>query len=105
MSRVTVVAKLKAKPDMVERVRAELMRMVEETHKEPGCINYDLHLAQDAPDTFLFYENWESQDSLDKHNETPHFKNLVAIAPEILAEEPEIKLYEMISSPKTCAVK
>ena len=39
MSKVTVIAKLKAKPGLEEKVRQELEVRVKETEKEPGCIN------------------------------------------------------------------
>ncbi|MBX9693271.1 MAG: antibiotic biosynthesis monooxygenase, partial [Cyanobacteria bacterium] len=45
MQRVTVVAKLIAKPGMEERALEEFKILVRETHKEPGCINYDLHVS------------------------------------------------------------
>ncbi len=100
MQRVTVVAKLVAKPGLESRVKKELLKMVEETHKEPGCINYDLHVRADDPKTFLFYENWVSQEALDEHMATPHFKHLKAVAADIFAADPEILLFELISEPK-----
>ena len=96
MPHVTVIAKLKAKPGLEKRVEKELERMVEETQKEAGCINYDLHRHLDEAGTFLFHENWESAEALDKHMQTPHFLNLTKIVDEILSEPPEISLFEKI---------
>lgn len=104
MSQVTVVAHLKAKPGMEERVRKELMKMVEETHKEPGCINYDLHCGVEDPRHFVFYENWTSQEALDKHLQTPHFLKLSKLVSELFSEAPQIMLFEMMSKPKPVAV-
>lgn len=101
MSRVTVIAKLKAKAGLESRVRKELEYMVEETEKEDGCINYDLHTNLDDPTTFLFHENWESKEALDKHMQTPHFLNLTKIADEILADEPEVQLFKQVKCSKT----
>lgn len=100
MSKVTVVAKLKAKPGMEERVQKELEHMVAETEKEPGCINYDLHRQIDEPGTFLFHENWESKEALDAHMQTPHFIHLGKIKAEILREEAEISLFEQVKCSK-----
>lgn len=96
---VTVVARLVAKAGMESRAKAELLKMVEESHKEPGCINYDLHVSKTDPRVFVFYENWVSQEELDKHNQTPHFLNLGSIKSEIFAEV-DVTTYEMISAPK-----
>lgn len=102
--KITVVARLKARDGMESRVKSELLKMVEETHKEPGCINYDLHSSIDDPKTFLFHENWESRAALDKHMQTSHFLRLSSLVPELFSEDPEIKLYELISSPKPASV-
>jgi quinol monooxygenase YgiN len=101
---VTVVARLVAKAGLESRVKSELLKMVEETHKEPGCINYDLHICQDDPRVFVFYENWVSKEALDKHLQTPHFLHLSSIVEDLFSEAPEIKLYELISSGKPVAV-
>lgn len=96
---VTVVARAKAAPGMEDAVRRELLHMVEETRKEAGCINYDLHVAADRPDHFLFYENWEEPSALERHAQAPHVLAFRARAHELLAEPTEILLYEMISEP------
>ena len=100
MSSVTVIARLKAKPGLESKVRKELEYMVEETQKEPGCINYDLHINMEDPGVFLFHENWQSKEALESHMQTPHFLNLVAIAPEMLDEEPDVQLFEQIKCSK-----
>lgn len=62
MSKLTIVAKIKAKAGKVELVKTELIRLVDFTRNEKGCINYDLHQDNTDPSLFLFYENWESRD-------------------------------------------
>ncbi len=100
MSKVTVVAKLVAKDGLESRVKTELLKMVEETLKEDGCLNYDLHVALDDPRVYLFYENWESKAALDKHMQTAHFIHLSSLVAELFSEHPEIKLFEHLSAPK-----
>ncbi len=101
MSKVTVVAKLVAKNGLESRVKSELLKMVEETVKEDGCLNYDLHISLDDPRVFLFYENWESKAALDKHMQTAHFLHLSSLVAELFSEQPEIKLFEHVSAPAT----
>lgn len=78
MSIVTVVARLVAREDAVETVRRELLRLVAPTRQEQGCREYRLH--QDVADlrVFLFYENWESMDCLERHLDSPHYKSYSA---------------------------
>jgi quinol monooxygenase YgiN len=87
---LTLVARMRAKPGQEARLRAELQRLVAPTRAEPGCIAYDLHLSQNDPALFLFYETWKSPADLDAHFETPHLQALVKILPEMLEGEMEL---------------
>ncbi len=100
MPRVSVVAKLTAKPGLEDRVEKELLDLVNKTRKETGCINYDLHVSLDNPKTFVFYENWVSQGCLDDHFQTPHLTRLGQLQSELFACPPEISVLKMVSEPK-----
>ncbi len=62
MAKLTIVANIKANPDKVNLVKAELIKLIDITRAEEGCINYDLHQDNDIPAHFVFYENWESRE-------------------------------------------
>ena len=100
MQKVTVVARLKAKSGMEEQVKQELLKMVEETRKEKGCLNYDLHVDEKDPGTFLFYENWVSKMALDNHFHTKHFLALRAQGEKLFAAPTDINIMKMISDPE-----
>jgi quinol monooxygenase YgiN len=93
---LTVVATIRAKPGKEAALRQELLALIPSTRKEPGCINYDLHQAVDNPAHFLFHENWTSKQHLDDHLARPHLQAFPAKAPELLAEPPQITLWEKI---------
>lgn len=96
MNTLTVVAVLKAKPGQETALRQELLALIPTTRQEPGCINYDLHQAVDQPGHFLFHENWTSKKDLDDHLARPHLTAFLAKANELLAEPPQITLWEKI---------
>jgi quinol monooxygenase YgiN len=50
--------------------------MLTPTRAEQGCRLYELYESNNRG---LFYEEWESQDALDRHTETPHYKQLAQI--------------------------
>lgn len=75
MPMLTVVAKLVAKPESVEVVKSELLKLVQPTLNEDSCIEYMLHQDNTDKAVFIFYENWESEAGLAKHKETEHYKN------------------------------
>jgi quinol monooxygenase YgiN len=83
---LTVVAELIAKPGREDDLKIELLRMVEATRREEGCVQYDLHVGTDQPGSFVFYENWTSREALDRHAASPHLQAFGAKAPELLAQ-------------------
>lgn len=72
MSKLTIVANIKANPGQIDLVKAELEKLIAITRTEEGCINYDLHQDNDNPSHFMFYENWESRELWQTHMNAPH---------------------------------
>lgn len=72
MSKLTIVANIKADPSKVDIVKAELIKLIAITRAEAGCVNYDLHQDNDNPAHFVFYENWESRELWQTHMGAPH---------------------------------
>lgn len=69
-----VVATVVAKEECREQLREALLTLVPIAKTEPGFVQYDLHESVEHPGTFLFYEIWEDEASLDVHNTTPAMK-------------------------------
>lgn len=74
MSILTIVAKIEAKHDKIDLVKTELLKLIELTRKEKGCIQYDLHQDNNNPEVFVFYENWESRELWQEHMNNDHLK-------------------------------
>ncbi|MEN9918722.1 MAG: hypothetical protein RL662_1158 [Bacteroidota bacterium] len=83
---VTIVAKIVAKPEKRELVKNELLKLIEPTRAEKGCINYDLHQDNGDENLFFFYENWESRELLKLHTQSTHFANYVKATDGAVAE-------------------
>ena len=95
-STLTVIATVKARPGQEARLRQALLSLIPTTRQEPGCLNYDLHVATDNPACFLFHENWTSKQHLNDHLARPHLQAFLAQASELLSEPPQITLWERI---------
>ncbi len=93
---LTVIAHVKAQRGKESEVRRELLSLVASSRKDPGCLNYDLHQAVDNPGAFLFHENWTSKKHLDDHLARPHLQAFLAKTGNLLAEPPQISLWEKI---------
>ena len=72
MANLSIVARIETKEDKVELVKAELLKLIEPTRAEEGCLQYDLHQDNNNPNVFFFYENWTSKELLDKHLANTH---------------------------------
>ena len=90
---LTVVAEIKAQAGKEEALRQTLLALIEPTRKEEGFVQYDLHVSTNDPGRFVFYENWVSQEHLDRHLASPHLEAFKAAAPGLLGEPPRIETY------------
>lgn len=72
MSKLTIVANILAKEEQRELVKRELLKLIEPTRAEEGCINYDLHQDNENPNLFLFFENWKSRELWQTHMKNDH---------------------------------
>ena len=78
MANLTIVATIKVAADKVDLVRDELLKLIETTRAEAGCIRYDLHRDDRDPACFLFFEIWESRDLWQEHMKAPHLAAYMA---------------------------
>jgi quinol monooxygenase YgiN len=92
---LTVIATVQAKPGKERQLEQELFLLVPFTVEEQGCINYDLLKAVEIPGKFVFYENWESKQDLDRHLASEHVRSFLTRADGLLASPVQIELYEM----------
>lgn len=77
--KLTIVARILAKEEKADMVKAELLKLAGFSKSDEGCINYDLHQDQENSNLFFVYENWENSDSLQKHVESKHFVNYMEV--------------------------
>jgi quinol monooxygenase YgiN len=93
---VTVVAKVTAKIDAIEVVKAELIKMLVPTRQEEGCIEYRLHQDNENPAVFVFYENWKNISCLEQHMKSQHFLKYVAVVGDLIADKHVYKMTEIV---------
>ncbi len=86
MSKLTIVANVRANKDSIELVKSELLKLIDVTRAEAGCINYDLHQDNENPEYFLFFENWESRDLWQTHMGNTHLQSYLKATEGAVAE-------------------
>lgn len=93
MAKLTIVANIKANVDKVALVKSELLKLIEVTRAETGCINYDLHQDNENPAHFMFYENWQSRELWQMHMANQHLQDYMKATEGVVVE---FTLNEMI---------
>lgn len=91
-----VVARMIARPEAVDEVRAVLSGLVGPTRAEAGCVVYELLQNRNDPTDFTFVEEWESDAALDAHLASEHLRDAGAKLPPLLAAEPDIRRYSVV---------
>jgi len=73
----TIVATITIEQGYKAEVLQAIEAVVEGTRKEPGNIFYYVYEDVDNPLKFVFIETWKSQEAIDFHIETAHFKDFI----------------------------
>ncbi len=64
---LTIVARIVAAPGQADALADAMAPLVEDTRKEAGCLQYDLHRGTETPDLFVFVEEWETKPLWEAH--------------------------------------
>ena len=95
---IVVVGRVRTDADK----RDELIRVgtavATASREEDGCIAYRVHEAVDAPNEFVFVEEWRDDEALQAHFRTPHIAEFMAAIPKAIIEPPDVKFHEVASS-------
>jgi quinol monooxygenase YgiN len=73
-----VVAQWEAKEGEADRVASILNRFLPEAQREPGAKLFLISRAKENPAQFLFYELFADEAASKAHQESAHFKTLIA---------------------------
>ena len=75
---LVVTAFWEAKPGEVDSVVEILKRFLPQAQREPGVKAFQIHQSTTEPTKFFFYEVFKDEAAFAAHQETAHFKNLIA---------------------------
>jgi quinol monooxygenase YgiN len=91
---IRVVAKSYVKPEDIQKFTGLFKKLVEESVKEKGCIDYGLYQDLDNPGILTTLEEWSDKSDLDKHLKSNHFREIFPLLLEYLEKETEINMYK-----------
>jgi len=73
-----VTAFWEASPGEEDAVAAILFRFAPQVREEPGVESFVIHRSRTEPAKFFFYEVFKDEAAFAAHQQTAHFKSLVA---------------------------
>ena len=94
---IKVVAHVTARPDTIDATRELLISLILPTRIEEGCVTYQLYQNEADPTDFTFIEEWTSDEHLDAHLATDHFKIAAARGAELFGAPPDIRRYTLVA--------
>jgi len=68
------------------------------SRKEIGCISYRLYEDTELANEFVFVEEWESSEALQRHFATSHIRKFMRAIPATLVAPPDVKFHTIGST-------
>jgi quinol monooxygenase YgiN len=65
---------------------------------ESGCISYRLYEDTEIENEFVFVEEWESNEVLQRHFATPHIREFMQAIPATIVAPPDVKFHTIAST-------
>ncbi len=93
---VVCVAEFRAKEGKTNELIAAMHPLMQPTHKEPGCIRYELNQRTDDPRWITYIEKWKDKKVFDEHCAMPYIAHFFNDVQPGLVEKFEVKLYQEI---------
>jgi quinol monooxygenase YgiN len=69
-----------------------------ESRKEAGCISYRLYEDTELANEFVFVEEWESSEALQRHFATAHVAEFMRAIPATIVGPPDVKFHTVGST-------
>ena len=78
MSNIVFTVEMKVKEEFTQIVDPFMRAMHKLTHEfDGGLVQYDLYKDKEDENKFYFIEEWDSEESLEKHKQKEHYKNFI----------------------------
>ena len=87
---VRVIATNYIKSEHIGAAEPLFREMLTATQKEKGCIEYRLFTRKDEPGRYVFVEEWETQEDLDNHIASEHFKRIIPQTDKLKSKDGEL---------------
>ena len=95
---IVVVGRVRTDADR----RADLLRIgqaiARASRREDGCLGYRMYEDSEAENEFVFVEEWESQEALQRHFGMPHVAEFMQAIPAAIVGPPDVRFHTVAST-------
>ncbi len=95
---IVTVGRVKTDPEK----RADLIRIAQTVARasraEKGCSSYRIYQDTELENEFVFVEEWESEEALQRHFATPHIAEFMRAIPTVIVAAPDVRFHTIASS-------
>jgi quinol monooxygenase YgiN len=95
---IVVVGRVRTDADRREELIRVGQAVAAASRTEPGCITYRIYEDIEVPNDFVFVEEWEDDEALQRHFATPHIAQFMGAIPEAIVAPPDVKFHTIASS-------
>jgi quinol monooxygenase YgiN len=95
---IVVIGRVRTDAEKREALIAVGQKVAAASRAEAGCIAYRLHEDTELDNEFVFVEEWDSQEALQRHFATAHIREFMQAIPATLIAPPDVKFHTIESS-------
>jgi quinol monooxygenase YgiN len=98
MEMIVVVGRVMTDAARREDFKRVAQAVARASRAEEGCLSYRVYEDIEIDNEFVFVEEWESQEALERHFGTAHIAEFVQAIPAAVAAPPDVKFHTIESS-------
>lgn len=95
---IVVVGRVTSDEQKRDQLIAVAQAVAGASRQEEGCIGYRFYEDTEAPNRFVFVEEWADQQALDRHFATDHISLFMRSIPATITSPPDVKFHTIASS-------
>jgi quinol monooxygenase YgiN len=95
---IVVVGRVQADADKRDALVRIGHAVAAASREETGCISYRLYEDTEVQNEFVFVEEWESNEALQRHFATSHIREFMQAIPATLVAPPDVKFHTIAAT-------
>lgn len=94
---IKIVAKNFVQESKMSEFIALAKKLIEATNQnDEGCIKYELFQDINLPNVYTIIEEWQNQQTLNKHMASMHFKEIIPLLGALTEKQGETNIYKKV---------